>query len=172
MYALKHSFFLWLIFFLSQLTNTLRLITIKKCHNWTALIHIQIYLFICLYIYVSSPTFFQRAGTRASYMQSSASLRFWLMMMVPSMASLRSVSVLRTRTITRCMRSTSCRRKMFIGWKGPIFWRRSRTWSDERSDEQIGRRMEWMEKQNKNRNKTKQGYLIRKHQKTQHRDCL
>ena len=78
--------------------------------------------------YSPQPTFFQRAGMRASYMQSRASRRFSLMMMVPSIASLRSVKVFRTRTMTLCIRSISWRRKMFMGWKGPIFWRRSLTW--------------------------------------------
>lgn len=72
-------------------------------------------------------TLIQRAGMRASYMQSRASRRFSLMMMVPSMASLRSVKVLRTSTMTRCIRSISWRRKMFMGCRGPIFFRRSLT---------------------------------------------
>ena len=38
-----------------------------------------------------------------------------LMMMVPSMASFRSVRVVLTVTITRCMRSISCLRKIFKG---------------------------------------------------------
>lgn len=75
----------------------------------------------------SQPTFFQRAGIRASYMQSSASRRFSLITMVPSMASLRSVKVVLTRAITLCIRSISWRRKMFMGCKEPIFRRRSFT---------------------------------------------
>ena len=55
-------------------------------------------------------------------MLSSASRRFSLMMIVPSIASLRSLKVKRTMLMTRCMRSISCRRKMFIGDRDPIFW--------------------------------------------------
>lgn len=72
-------------------------------------------------------TLIQRAGMRASYMQSRASRRFSLIMMVPSMASLRSVKVFRTSKMTRCIRSISWRRKMFMGWRGPIFFSRSLT---------------------------------------------
>ena len=44
-----------------------------------------------------------------------------LIIMVPSMASLRSVNVCRTKLITRCMRSISCLRKMFMDARAPIF---------------------------------------------------
>ena len=44
-----------------------------------------------------------------------------LIIMVPSIASLRSVSVCLTALITRCMRSISCRKKIFIGERAPIF---------------------------------------------------
>ena len=50
-----------------------------------------------------------------------------LMMIVPSMASLRSTRVFLTRVMTRCMRSISCRRKMFIGARWPILCRRALT---------------------------------------------
>ena len=49
------------------------------------------------------------------------------MMMVPSMASLRSVRSMRTTLMTFCMRSISWRRKMFRGWRIPILFRRSFT---------------------------------------------
>ena len=50
-----------------------------------------------------------------------------LMMMVPSMASLRSSRVQRTRVRTRCMRSISCRRKIVMEDKELIFCRRAFT---------------------------------------------
>jgi len=66
-------------------------------------------------------------GMRASYMQSRASRRFSDMMIVPSTASLRSVSVDRTAMSTFCIRSISWRKKMFKGWADPIFFRQSFT---------------------------------------------
>ena len=66
-------------------------------------------------------------GMRESYMQSSASRRFSDMMIVPSIASLRSTSVDRTTTSTFCIRSISWRRKMFSGCADPIFFRQSFT---------------------------------------------
>lgn len=65
--------------------------------------------------------FFHRAGILASNMQSRASRRLSLMIMVPSTASFSSVRVLRTRLRTLCILSISCLRKMFMGWNGPIF---------------------------------------------------
>ena len=58
-------------------------------------------------------------GILASYMQSSASRSVSDMMMVPSIASLRSYSVERTLKMTFCIRSISWRRNMFIGCKCP-----------------------------------------------------
>ena len=69
----------------------------------------------------SQEIFFQLVGTRASNMLSRASRRFSLMMMVPSIASLRSDRVVRTRVMTFCILSISWRRKMLIGWSMPIF---------------------------------------------------
>ncbi|KAK2185971.1 hypothetical protein NP493_215g00027 [Ridgeia piscesae] len=69
----------------------------------------------------SQEIFCHTAGIFASYMLSSASRRFSDMMMVPSMASLRSFKVVRTVEMTLCMRSISCCRKMFIGARLPIF---------------------------------------------------
>ena len=54
-------------------------------------------------------------------------------MIVPSMASLRSMSVRRTSVTTRCIRFTSWRRKMLRGVNSPIFFRRSRTYRKEAS---------------------------------------
>ena len=76
-----------------------------------------------------SRTFFQKLGTLASNMLSRASFKFSDMMMVPSMASFKSLRVLRTVDITFCILSTSCLRKMFSGFRWSIFRRRSLTWS-------------------------------------------
>lgn len=69
----------------------------------------------------SQEIFFQMVGIRASNMLSSASRRFSLMMMVPSMASLRSDRVVRTKLMTLCILSISWRRKMLMGCSMPIF---------------------------------------------------
>lgn len=60
-------------------------------------------------------TFLQAAGILASYMQSSASRRFSDMMIVPSMASFRSIRVDLTTVMTFCIRSISWRRNIFSG---------------------------------------------------------
>lgn len=52
-----------------------------------------------------------------------------LIMMVPSMASFRSVSVCRTAVITLCIRSISCLKKIFMGDSAPIFCNLAFTWN-------------------------------------------
>ena len=61
----------------------------------------------------------QALGILASYMESRASRSDSDMMMVPSIASLRSKSVARTVEMTRWIRSISCFRKIFIGCRCP-----------------------------------------------------
>lgn len=64
-------------------------------------------------------------------MQSSASRNVSFIMIVPSMASFKSVNVVRTVEMTRCIRSISCFKKMFIGAYAPIFCIRPRTWTQK-----------------------------------------
>ena len=54
-----------------------------------------------------------------------------LIMMVPSMASFRSVSVWRTAVITLCIRSISCLKKIFMGDSAPIFCNLAFTWNEK-----------------------------------------
>ena len=56
-----------------------------------------------------------------------------LMMMVPSMASFRSVSVCRTAVITLCIRSISCLKKIFMGDSAPIFCNLALTWNEKKN---------------------------------------
>ena len=83
---------------------------------------------------LSAPTFCQSSGIFASNMLSRASLKFSDIMIVPSMASLRSFRVTLTAEITLCILSISCLRKMFIGCRAPIFWSRARTWNNINND--------------------------------------
>ena len=55
-----------------------------------------------------------------------------LIMMVPSMASFRSVSVCRTAVITLCIRSISCLKKIFMGDSAPIFCNLAFTWNEKK----------------------------------------
>ena len=55
-----------------------------------------------------------------------------LIMMVPSMASFRSVSVCRTAVITLCIRSISCLKKIFMGDSAPIFCSLAFTWNEKK----------------------------------------
>lgn len=50
-----------------------------------------------------------------------------LIIIVPSIASFKSVRVCRTKVITRCIRSISCLKKMFMEARAPIFCSRALT---------------------------------------------
>ena len=56
-------------------------------------------------------------------------------MMVPSMASFRSVSVCRTAVITLCIRSISCLKKIFMGDSAPIFCNLAFTWNEKKKND-------------------------------------
>lgn len=88
---------------------------------------------LCHFMYEKYFTRLQDSGMRASYMQSNASRKVSFMIIVPSMASFKSVNVFLTVDITRCILSISCFKKMFIGAYAPIFWIRARTCIEERA---------------------------------------
>ena len=56
-----------------------------------------------------------------------------LIIMVPSIASFKSVRVCRTKVITRCIRSISCLKKMFMEASAPIFCSRALTFTQTKS---------------------------------------
>ena len=107
------------------------------------------YIWECSYLQVKIKwhlTFCHNGGTFASYIESRAALRFFLkkfikfylphstivlltslIMIVPSMANLRSCRVERTTDITLCIRSISCLKNMFIGARAPIAFSLART---------------------------------------------
>ena len=76
-------------------------------------------------------TLLQASGILESNMQSRASLSLSDMMMVPSIANLRSCKVLLTAAMTFCIRSNSCLRNITSGLSRPILRRLSFTCQNE-----------------------------------------